>query len=75
MGILSIQAKCSDMCHISFSDKNTGIDIEHQGYVPKGIGIGGGDMIRLQIDTVTGKVLSAGLMTDADIIEAIENEK
>ena len=49
--ILIVTAKCSDMCCID------GPDIDHRGYVPEGLGIGGGDYIRFQFDTATGKII------------------
>jgi hypothetical protein len=36
---LSVSAKCSDLCSVG------GQGYEHQGYVPRNIGIGGGDYI------------------------------
>ena len=72
MGILTINAQCSNLCYVLFDDQVHDVHLEHNGYVPNGIGIGGGDYLRLQIDTVIGRVLSCGLMTDVDIIEALE---
>lgn len=37
--VASVSAKCSDMCDVSIGDE------EHDGYVPEGLGIGGGDYI------------------------------
>ena len=48
---LSITAKCSDRCGGSYPG---GTEIE--GYVPKGIGIGGGDYVELTIDIETGVI-------------------
>lgn len=41
--IMSISGKCSDMCSVQINDK------EHDGYVPRDLGIGGGDYIDLSI--------------------------
>jgi hypothetical protein len=49
---LKINAKCSDMCYASVPE----LGLEKDGYVPRGLGIGGGDYIELTIDTETGKV-------------------
>lgn len=49
--ILSVQAKCSDLCHVSYPNGK-----ESDGYVPEAIGIGGGDYIELKIDIETGQV-------------------
>lgn len=52
-----VNAKCSDCCDIVLqNDKNEYIE-EHVGYVPKNIGIGGGDYIELHIDNATGKIV------------------
>ena len=48
--ILKVDAKCSDMCSVQYKgeDKN--------GYVPSGLGIGGGDYIELSICMGCGQV-------------------
>ena len=53
--ILSISAKCSDCCSAHLMD---GVSRqESQGYVPFGVGVGGGDYIRLSIDLDTGMIV------------------
>jgi hypothetical protein len=49
--IISISAKCGDLFNLSVGD------FEYNDYVPKGMGIGGGDYIKLDIDLETGKII------------------
>ena len=49
---LHILAKCSDCCSATIPERG----LEKQGYVPRGLGIGGGDYIDLTIGTDTGKI-------------------
>lgn len=50
--ILAISAKCSDCCSVVFPNgKST------DGYVPRGIHVGGGDYADIMIDIDTGKVV------------------
>lgn len=48
--IAAINGKCSDMCSVSIGS------IEHDGYVPDGLGIGGGDYIDFEICLDCGQV-------------------
>ncbi len=41
--IASVHAKCSDMCSVIYED-----GYEREGYVPAGIGIGGGDYVEFK---------------------------
>ena len=43
--IASVNAKCSDMCHVEIEDEK-GFVNESQDYAPKDMNIGGGDYIR-----------------------------
>lgn len=47
--ILEISAKCNDMCVLNFRG------IEHEGYVPRDLPIGGGDYIEVDICLDCGK--------------------
>ena len=49
---MSISAKCSDLCSITYPS-----GAAHDGYVPEDIGIGGGDYLEIEIDIDTGKVI------------------
>ena len=70
MGTLTISAKCSDLCFASFTDDN-GKTIEHDGYVPSDIGIGGNDYVELEIDTKRGRILGWKPLTDAEVKKAL----
>jgi hypothetical protein len=48
--ILSVGAKCSDCCAVEFKG------FEHDGYVPKGIGIGEGDTIEIDVCLECGQL-------------------
>lgn len=67
--IISLSAKCNDMCGIDAP----GISID--GYVPYGLGIGGGDYIDLQIDMATGKLVGFEPMADDDVLAILEKKK
>jgi len=71
MGILSITAKCSDLCNTFYTDAKKN---EHtsDSYVPENIGIGGGDYIELEIDMETGQILDWKPVSDEVIIKAIK---
>jgi Zn ribbon nucleic-acid-binding protein len=48
--ILSVYAKCSDLCSVSYNGKSL------DGYVPTHLGIGGGDYVRFKLCLSCGKV-------------------
>ena len=66
MGILTFQAKCSDLCSTYYTDKD-GNDTESDGYVPRDIGVGGGDYVELEIDMKTGQILNWKPVSDAQV--------
>jgi hypothetical protein len=43
--------KCSDLCYIEYPDGT-----DHEGYVPKGLNIGGDDFIRINLCLNCGKI-------------------
>jgi hypothetical protein len=73
MRILSISAKCSDLCFTSFTDAK-GKLTKSDGYVPQGIGIDNygdcGDYVSMEIDMQTGQILNWKPVSDAQVIEA-----
>jgi hypothetical protein len=69
MGILSISAKCSDLCWTEYTDNNGNVS-ESDGYVPNDIGIGGGDYIEIDIDMETGRILNWKPISDKQVIES-----
>ena len=73
MGILSISAKCSDLCTTQYKDsKGNIIKSNEYAYVPDNIGIGGGDYVEMDIDTDTGQILNWKKVSDSQIISAIK---
>lgn len=58
MKIITVSGKCSDMCYFAVKDADGKVVYEqHDGYVPSGCGVGGGDYIEVQIDIETGQVV------------------
>lgn len=64
--ILSVSAKCSDLSIVRFPSGK-----ESNGYVPEGIGIGGGDYIEFDVDVETGQIIG----WNQDIKDRINNTK
>lgn len=50
--VMSIQSHASDCNFITFPNGKT-----HDGYVPHGIGVGGGDDMFIEVDIDTGKIV------------------
>jgi hypothetical protein len=76
MGILSITAKCTDLCQTEYINKR-GMITKTDGYVPRNIGIGAGDYVVLDIDMETGQIQNWKPVTDSQVIESLkecENE-
>jgi hypothetical protein len=74
MGKLTISAKCSDLCWAEFIDED-GNRTESDGYVPRDVGIGGGDYVELTIDTATGLIEGWEQMSDRQFALAIKYQK
>lgn len=70
---LFIQAKCSDLCFATYENTETGLVIEHNGYVPDLDNIGGGDCVELEIDLDTGQILNWKPISEEEVKEAIDN--
>lgn len=56
--ILSITAKCSDLFSGHIIDEDFNVIKEYEGYVPKDLGIGGGDYVEMEIDLQSGQILN-----------------
>lgn len=65
--IVSISAKCGDLFILSFGG------FEYRDYVPKGMGIGGGDYIKLDIDLKTGKIIGWNADEVQQVIEDLRD--
>jgi hypothetical protein len=62
-----ITAKCDDR----FQARVPELRINKQGYVARGLGIGGGDYIRFTLDTETGKIENWTPLTDDVVTELL----
>lgn len=69
---LSFQAHCSDCCCVTLS--GNGFYAESNGYVPRGLGIGGGDDVHLDIDLETGQILNWKKPSMSDIEKFLMDE-
>jgi len=66
--ILKIQAHCSDL-FVGVLSQEGKQDRELVGYVPRGIGIGGGDDVVLEIDIDSGKIVNWKVPSEEDLEE------
>jgi hypothetical protein len=66
--LLNISAKCSDACFAKFGE------LEHEGYVPRIKGLGGGDYINLQVCVACGQVQNLEPLTEPELREALGEE-
>ena len=65
--ILSVSAKCSDLCFANFGD------LEHDGYVPTIAGLDGGDYLSINVCCDCGVLLNFPKMTDKQIASALKD--
>ena len=71
--IVSISAKCSDLCSAQmFCGDNS---IEHDGYVPNDMGIGGGDYIEFEFCLECGQIQGEWPRSHTDLEEEAEDEE
>ncbi len=75
MRTLNVSAKCSDCCFTELHDSEAKIRLSSDGYVPKGLGVGGGDYIEITIDVDTGKVVGWKPFTNEDAAAVLEDEE
>lgn len=67
--VASVCGKTSDMCFFSIRDKS------HDGYVPRGVGIGGGDYIDFSYCLNCGQIQDSFPVEHCDVeIEVIEDD-
>lgn len=64
--IATVGAKCSDMCHIELQDEK-GFVNESDGYVPKDMGIGGGDYIKFSYCLNCGSMIGDFPLEETDL--------
>lgn len=72
---LSINAKCDDKCAIEVYEDLDCIADNHSDYVPRKLGIGGGDYITLEIDIKTGQIVNWKALSKEHVLEALGVEK
>jgi hypothetical protein len=65
--LVSLSAKCSDMCYTTIIDQEGNEILEGDGYVPNIKGIGGGDYLSIKVDNATGKIVGWVPVTEDDI--------
>lgn len=70
-----VGGKVSDMCMIEITTEGGTVVKEHHGYVPRNLGIGGGDYIRLNIDLETGQIVDWQRPFDSHLADFINGEK
>lgn len=66
--ILSISAKCSDLCSASFGE------LEHDGYVPIIEGLGGGDYLDIEVCVECGSLQNFDPITDKQVKAAFKGD-
>lgn len=66
--ILGVMGKCSDMSVAQFNGK------EHEGYMPRDVGLGGGDYIEFDVCLDCGKVQGSFPLDDPEFAQTDEEE-
>lgn len=72
---LQIDAKCNDMCAITHVPKDYlegGEAVQKFGYVPRNLGIGGGDYVRLRICLDCQRVINMPVLEDEEVLQAMQ---
>lgn len=67
--IIELCAKCSDLCNVEYKGQ------EHDGYVPDGMGIGGGDYIEFNMCLMCGMVQGIDDLPDPFFYDEDEDEE
>jgi CDP-diacylglycerol pyrophosphatase len=71
---LHIHAQCVDRATVNAKDANRSTLLEHQGYLPHGLGLGGGDYIKFEVDIETGQILNWEKPTYVSILRAFGDD-
>jgi hypothetical protein len=71
--IMSVNGKTSDMCGVSIFDDDFDHWINYDGYVPRGLDIGGGDYIEMEICIECGRVQGSFPKTVKEIADILES--
>lgn len=64
--IVSVNSKCSDLCFVSYKG------MEHNGYVPYDLGIGGGDYVEFDYCFDCGQIQGQFPISDITLEQAFE---
>lgn len=67
--ILGVGAKCSDMCTVDFNG------VDQSDYVPRDIGLGGGDYLEFDVCLECGKVQGEFPLEDPEFADKPEDEE
>lgn len=70
---ITISAACKDLFDATIRAGSTEYDID--GYVPYGLGIGGGDSVDMTIDLQTGQILNWTPPTDQALLAVINDDE
>ena len=73
--ILSINAKCNDCCSLEYYNEEDNTQSSKVDYVTRGLGIGGGDYIKLQIDIETGQIRNWKSLSEDDVLNLLSDEE
>ena len=71
---LKFSGKTSDMCSYTLLDDEGENLRKGDGYVPSGLGIGGGDYVSFELDLKTGKIVNFKPMTDDQVNAALDED-
>ena len=72
--VMKIHAHSVDRNHFRFVDAHGKTVFDKEGYVPLGLGIGGGDDVELDIDIKTGQILNWKEITTDDLVDIQRDE-
>lgn len=70
--------RCVRVMHVNAKQDDRGgvsiphLDLDHDGYVPHGLGIGGGDYLRFTVCLDCGKIQNWEPLSDDDVTESIQ---
>lgn len=67
--MMFVQGKCSDLCYVECDG------YEHDGYVPKGLGIGGGDYMEMEFCLDCGRIQGNFPITEDDLEKVFIEDK
>jgi hypothetical protein len=71
--LITINAKCSDLCFITYYDEDENELGERDGYVPDFFPDGGGDYVSLDIDVETGRIVDWKKPTQKELKDSMDS--